>query len=88
VVDGFFQEELESLRDRLSEWEQRRADFMTEEGIVYIQGERESLLRQGENVAGQLSDARMRVADFAARLEAVRSIQGGVTDAGIEISGF
>jgi uncharacterized protein involved in exopolysaccharide biosynthesis len=89
IVDGFFQEELESLRDRLSEWEQRRADFMTEEGIVYIPGERESILRQRENAADQLTTSRMRVADFSARLEVVRNIQQErVLNAEIEISGL
>ncbi|MFB3909263.1 MAG: GumC family protein [Candidatus Eisenbacteria bacterium] len=75
VVDGFFDEEIEGLRDRLSEWEQRRADFMTEEGIVSIPNERESLLRRREDAEGRLADVRARAADYAARLEAVRQLQ-------------
>lgn len=89
VVDGFFQEELESLRDRLAEWEQRRADFMTEEGIVNISGERESLLRQKEDISFQLSQARVRLSDFNARLEAIRTlIQDRRAGSDIEISGI
>ncbi len=75
IVDGFFQEELESLRDQLSQWEQRRAEFMTAERIVSIPSERESLLRQREGVASQLTAARTRLADYAARLEAVETLQ-------------
>jgi polysaccharide biosynthesis transport protein len=89
IVDGFFQEELESLRDRLSEWEQRRADFMTEEGIVDIPGERQSLLRQREDASKLLADARMRVSDFSARLDAVRSIQQErLVNPAVQISGI
>lgn len=75
IVDGFFQEELESLRDQLSQWEQRRAEFMTEERIVNIPSERESLLRQREGVSSALTTARARLADYVAKLEAVRALQ-------------
>jgi uncharacterized protein involved in exopolysaccharide biosynthesis len=75
VVQAFFQEELEALRDRLADWEQRRADFMTEEGIVNIPTQRESLLRQREDASYSLTQVRARLADMAARLEAVRRLQ-------------
>lgn len=75
VVESYFQEELEALRDRLAEWEQRRADFMSDEGIVNIRSEQESLLRQREDAAFQLTTERSRLADYSARLESVRTLQ-------------
>jgi len=74
-VDRFFEEELEGVRERLTDWEQRRADFMTEEGIVNIRTEGESLLRQREDAAFQVTQARASLADFAARLDAVEALQ-------------
>jgi len=89
VVEGFFQEELESLRDQLSQWEQRRADFMGEEGVVSITGERESLLRQKESSLLQLGQARTRLAEYAAKLEEVRNLQQEKRlDSNVEIFGL
>jgi uncharacterized protein involved in exopolysaccharide biosynthesis len=75
VVEGFFEEEIQGLRDRMTEWEQRRADFMTEEGIAELGAERESLLRQKEDGEANLAVARAQIADYAARLEAMRNLQ-------------
>lgn len=75
VVDGFFQEQLEALRDQLSQWEQRRADFMAEEGIVAISTQRESLLREKESAESAIMKAKVGLADYAARLEAIKSLQ-------------
>ena len=74
-VDRFFQDEVDGLRERLSEWEQRRADFMVEEGIADIASERESMLRQREDAGRQLTLARARLADFAARLDAIEGLR-------------
>ncbi len=75
IVDGFFQEQLEALRDQLSQWEQRRADFMVDEGIVSIPTQRESLIREKEGASSTLMRAKVALADYAARLEAVKSLQ-------------
>jgi uncharacterized protein involved in exopolysaccharide biosynthesis len=48
---------------------------MTEEGIVHIRTEQESLLRQREDAAFQLIQARAKLADYAARLDAVEALQ-------------
>ncbi len=74
-VDGFFQEELESLRDQLSQWEQRRADFMSDEGIVDLPSEQQSLLRQRESAEIAETTLKTKLADYAARLEAIRGLQ-------------
>ncbi|MBD3163496.1 MAG: hypothetical protein GF346_13470 [Candidatus Eisenbacteria bacterium] len=88
-VDRFFQEELDALRERLSEWEQRRADFMIEEGIVDVESERESMLRQREAAGQQLTSARARLADFAARLDVVEGLQEEkALDANVQIFGL
>jgi uncharacterized protein involved in exopolysaccharide biosynthesis len=47
-VEAFFQTELEALRDQLADWEQRRAEFMADEGIIHIRAEQESLLPADE----------------------------------------
>jgi polysaccharide biosynthesis transport protein len=75
VVDGFFQEQLEALRDQLSQWEQRRADFMADEGIIEIPSQRESLMREKEAAESNLMRAKVTQADYAARLEAIQSLQ-------------
>jgi polysaccharide biosynthesis transport protein len=75
IVDGFFQEQLEALRDQLSQWEQRRADFMAEEGVVAISTQRESMLREKEAGQSTLMNAKVTLADLVARLEAIRSLQ-------------
>lgn len=75
IVDGFFQEQLEALRDQLSQWEQRRADFMAEEGVVSISTQRESMLREKESAQSTLMNAKVTLADYVARLEAIRSLQ-------------
>jgi len=74
-VEAFFQTELEALRDRLADWEQRRAEFMSDEGIIHIRSEQESLLRQREDAAFQLTGIRSRLAEYGARLEAIRDLQ-------------
>lgn len=89
AVDTFFQEELESLRDQLSQWEQRRADFMSDEGIVSLPSERESLLREKEAATLEVTSVRTRLADYAARLEAVRALQQEKkVDSNVEIFGL
>jgi len=89
VVDGFFQEELESLRDQLSQWEQRRADFMGDEGVVNLPVERDALLRRKNDASSDLATLRAKRADEAARLEAVRALQQErKVDPSVEIFGF
>ena len=88
-VEAFFQTELEALRDRLADWEQRRAEFMSDEGIIHIRSEQESLLRQREDAAFQLTAIRSRLAEYAARLEAVKELQEEKRlDGNVEIFGL
>jgi uncharacterized protein involved in exopolysaccharide biosynthesis len=88
-VEAFFQTELEALRDRLADWEQRRAEFMSDEGIISIHSEQESLLRQREDAAFQLTGIRSRLAEYVARLEAVRDLQEEKRlDGSVEIFGL
>jgi uncharacterized protein involved in exopolysaccharide biosynthesis len=89
VVDSFFQEEMESLRDQLSQWEERRAAFMTDEGISNLTTEREGLLRQKDASSTELSTLRAKLADFSTRLEVVRNLQEEKkTDPNIDVFGI
>lgn len=89
VIEGFFEEEIQGLRDRLTEWEQRRADFMSEEGISQLDDERGSLLRQREDASTELAREKARIADFAARRESMRNIQlARKQNADIEVAGL
>jgi uncharacterized protein involved in exopolysaccharide biosynthesis len=88
-VEAFFQTELEALRDRLADWEQRRAEFMSDEGIININSEQESLLRQRDDATFQLTGIRSRLAEYVARLEAVRDLQEEKRlDGSVEIFGL
>jgi uncharacterized protein involved in exopolysaccharide biosynthesis len=74
-VESFFQDEMDSVRERLEDWEQRRADFMAEEGIVNPRSERDNLLRHRADAASRLMVENARVADLSARLEAIEQLQ-------------
>jgi uncharacterized protein involved in exopolysaccharide biosynthesis len=47
-IDAFFRDQIETVRQQLEDWEQRRADFMNEEAVSRIPDERVSLIQVKE----------------------------------------
>lgn len=72
-VDRFFREEIEGLREQLEDWENKRAEFMSEESVVRIPEERQSLLAVRQETELQLNRVRADLAELEARVEVLRS---------------
>ncbi|MBD3236734.1 MAG: hypothetical protein GF330_08525 [Candidatus Eisenbacteria bacterium] len=70
---GYLQAEIDQRAAEISEWEQRRADFLANEGFVQLPEERSNLLTERRNLQQRLADAQADVAQSRARLDWLRS---------------
>ncbi len=81
AVEEFFDEEINSVRDQLDDWEQERARFMNEESVVRIQDERLNLLAIRQTAEVDLARIRAELAEVEAKGEVLR---GRLTHGGDE----
>lgn len=77
---SYLQGEIDQLSTEIGEWEQRRADFLTNEGIVQLPEERSNLLTERRNLQQRLADAQAEVAQSRARLDWLRTYVSGDRD--------
>lgn len=73
-LEAYFREEIETVRRRLEDWDQRRADFMSAESFTRLIDERVSLLDVRESAEIDLSRVRTDLAAEQARVEVLRSM--------------
>jgi uncharacterized protein involved in exopolysaccharide biosynthesis len=74
-VEKYLQEQLEQVEARLQEWEERRADFMTEESITSPKDERFFLLQERKDAQEELVKVQSAIAERQAQIEALRRLQ-------------
>jgi len=73
-IDAFFREEIESVRAQLEDWEQRRADFMSEESVSRLSEERYSVIQIREQAEKDLNGVREDLAADQARVVAIQQL--------------
>ena len=69
--------ELQGLETELTQWEQRRADYFTQEGAVELPEERFQLLTERRTLESDLSAAEAKVAEKEARYLWTRNVLSG-----------
>jgi uncharacterized protein involved in exopolysaccharide biosynthesis len=74
-VETFFEEQIEALEERLTEWEQRKADYMAEERVTSPNDERFFLLQERKETQTQLSGIQNSIAERQAQIEVLRRMQ-------------
>jgi uncharacterized protein involved in exopolysaccharide biosynthesis len=88
-IDAFFRDQIETVRQQLEDWEQRRADFMNEEAVSRIPDERVSLIQVKEQAEKDLNTLRQNLAADQARVELLQSmLEQAREDPGFEIYAF
>ncbi|MBU1702530.1 MAG: hypothetical protein KJ970_06830 [Candidatus Eisenbacteria bacterium] len=74
-VESYFQQQLEQLEDRLGDWEQRRADYMTEEAVTSPKDERYFLLQERRDAQAELARIQSNITERQAQIESIRRLQ-------------
>jgi polysaccharide biosynthesis transport protein len=75
-LEAYFREEIDAVREQLEDWEQRRADFMSEESVARLPDERASMISIRQNTEIELNRVRTDLAAEQARFEVVQSAMG------------
>lgn len=75
-LETYFREEIDAVREQLEDWEQRRADFMSEESVSRIQDERLSMIEIRRDTEMDLNRIRTSLAAEQARYEVLQSALG------------
>jgi polysaccharide biosynthesis transport protein len=79
-LEAYFREEIESVKDQLEDWEQRRADYMNEESVSGIPEERRSLFNVRQEVEIALNDVRGGLAEEQARVEVLQNLMSRIQE--------
>ncbi len=73
-LEAYFREEIETVRRRLEDWDQRRADYMNAEAFSRINDERYNLLEVRRSAEIDLGRVRTDLAAEQARIEVLRAM--------------
>jgi uncharacterized protein involved in exopolysaccharide biosynthesis len=74
-VEANLREQIDQYEERLVEWEQRKADYMTEESVASPSEERFFLLQERKGAQSQLTDVQSRIASRQAQVEILRGLK-------------
>lgn len=72
-LEAYFREEIDAVREQLEDWEQRRADFMSEESVSRIPDERLSLIDVRKETEMDLNRVRADLAAEQAKHEVLQN---------------
>jgi polysaccharide biosynthesis transport protein len=85
-LETYFREEIDAVREQLEDWEQRRADFMSEESVSRLPEERSSLIQIRQTSENDLNSVRSDLAAEQAKFEVMQSELGQASRGGPEDS--
>lgn len=74
-VEAYLSEQIDQFEERLTEWEQRKADYMTEERVTSPSDERFVLLQERKEAQTSLSRIQSQIAARRAQIEVLRGLE-------------